>query len=290
LTWNRDAEAIRGASRVVLAIGDGDRHENIEMDPEQVRTGSILYPPISQDVSFQMEVTDAKRAKTASESLRVLDPRPSPLAAPAAGAPQQQAQNGAPVPAAKPADDAAAIPAAAEDVAPEPGAHPGAPAKPFDMESLASRLRPATPADQPLPEAPAMARGGAVNPSGLNAVLPGAVPVAPAPPRPDGAARSSTAASGPVAGGKVVPPEPIYKKQPEYPRMARQTGASGIVEVDAIIGTDGRVKNPKVSKCNPMLQKAAIDAVLEWRYKPAMLDGKLVESSVQIRLNFVPDR
>jgi outer membrane biosynthesis protein TonB len=39
-----------------------------------------------------------------------------------------------------------------------------------------------------------------------------------------------------------------------------------------------------------MLQKAAIDAVMEWKYKPAMLNGKPVESPVQIKLNFTPDR
>jgi hypothetical protein len=38
-----------------------------------------------------------------------------------------------------------------------------------------------------------------------------------------------------------------------------------------------------------MLQKAAIDAVLEWKYKPALLNGKPVESPVQIKLNFTPE-
>jgi hypothetical protein len=36
-----------------------------------------------------------------------------------------------------------------------------------------------------------------------------------------------------------------------------------------------------------MLQKAAIDAVLQWHYQPAMLNGKPVESPVEIKLNFV---
>src|SRR5580692_2311029 len=84
LTWNRDLPVIQSATKVVLSISDGDRHENIELDPNQVRTGSILYPPITGDVSFQMEVMDSHQSKTTSESLRVLDPRPSPLDTPAA--------------------------------------------------------------------------------------------------------------------------------------------------------------------------------------------------------------
>jgi protein TonB len=63
-----------------------------------------------------------------------------------------------------------------------------------------------------------------------------------------------------------------------------------MVEVDATISVDGRVKNPHVVSGNSMLQKAAVDAVLQWRYKPATLNGKSVESPVEIKLNFVQSR
>ena len=82
----------------------------------------------------------------------------------------------------------------------------------------------------------------------------------------------------------------MYKKAPEYPKVARQIGASGVVQIEAMIGIDGKVRNAKVLSGNPMLQKAAIDAVMEWKYKPALLNGKPVESPVQIKLNFTPDR
>jgi len=91
-------------------------------------------------------------------------------------------------------------------------------------------------------------------------------------------------------GGRITPAEPIYKKAPEYPKTARQLGASGVVEIEATISVDGKVKNAKVIQGNPMLQKPALEAVSEWRYKPALLNGKPVESPVQIRLNFAPDR
>jgi protein TonB len=104
------------------------------------------------------------------------------------------------------------------------------------------------------------------------------------------AANANRTASNPTAGGQITPAENMYKKSPEYPKVARQMGASGVVEIEATIGTDGRVKNPKAVKGNPMLQKAAIDAVMEWKYKPALLNGKPVESPVQIKLNFTPDR
>jgi len=292
LTWNRDADVIKNASKVVLSIFDGDRHEAIQMDPNQVRTGSIVYPPVSADVSFQMEVTDPHQSKTTSESLRVLDPRPSPMGNPADTA--TQAQNtpkplgtGAP-PAADPNANAATPVATDATPAPEPPAKAAAPRKSFDPGSLAQRLRP--PAASDLPEAPPDVRVNSAAPGSLGAIIPGAsAPVAPARPAPaNTGAPKQTAADG--GGGKLVPAEPIYRKAPEYPKIARQTGASGIVELEATITVDGKVKNPHVLKGNPMLQKAALDAVAEWKYKPALLNGKPVEAPVQIKLNFVPER
>jgi len=39
LTWNRDAQAIRNASRAVLQINDGPQHDSVEMDLAQLRNG-----------------------------------------------------------------------------------------------------------------------------------------------------------------------------------------------------------------------------------------------------------
>ncbi len=85
----------------------------------------------------------------------------------------------------------------------------------------------------------------------------------------------------------MIPAKVISRVDPEYPKLARQAGASGLVEMEATIGVDGKVKNPRVIHGNAMLQRSAIDAVLQWRYKPAMLNGKAVESPVDIKLEFV---
>lgn len=290
LTWNRDLPVIQGATKVVLSISDGDRHENIQLDPNQVRTGSILYPPMTGDVSFQMEVTDPNQAKTTSESLRVLDPRPSPLDDPAAK--QAAAKETSP---AKPAvtDPAPAPTEEAKAVEETAAAHPAAALKPFNTASLAQRLRPASTSDVPLsptdlPDAPVIGRASAPT----SASLPGieiSQPAAPAPPRPAAPSASSSAAVL-KTGGQLVQAKVISRVDPEYPKLARQAGASGVVELEATISADGKVKNPRVVHGNSMLQKAAIDAVLQWHYQPAMLNGKPVESPVEIKLNFVASR
>jgi len=284
LTWNRDLPVIQGATKVVLSISDGDRHENIELDPNQVRTGSILYPPVTGDVSFQMEVTAPHQSKTTSESLRVLDPRPSPLADPSASKQGAATKPGAPgAPSATPTGATTTDAPPADEVKPPeetPVPHPTVPTKPFNGTSLAERLRPPSPTD--LPEAPSMVRAS----SPATASLPGVVPSQPVLPAPPKAASPPPNRTSEI-GGQLKPAQPISRVDPEYPKLARQAGATGMVELEATIGLDGKVKNPRVVHGNAMLQKAAIDAVLQWRYKPATLNGKPVESPVQINLNFV---
>ena len=196
LSWNRDLPVIQTAAKVILSITDGDRHENIALDPNQVRTGSILYPPITGDVSFQIEVTGAHQSKTTSESLRVLDPRPSPLSDPSSTS--------------TPAKPAAAAKAEAPDTTPEsmsgdqtasgddnPAPHPTIPLKPFNTESLAQRLRPAPAVD--LPDAPSVARS-----SSATASLPAVVTAQPALPPPP-AQKSNAPAEKLAVGGRSRP-------------------------------------------------------------------------------------
>lgn len=288
LTWDLHSVAIQNASKVMLAITDGERHENIQLDSNQVHTGSVLYTPISGDVSFQMEVTDAAhQSKVTSESLRVLDPRPSPLADPAESTAANTSKPATPAKSNSNATNTTEAAAIEETKQQEEPSSPKASAtlRPFNAESLAQRLRPATPSD--LPDAPAVQRAGNAGPLSLPGIVAGQAPPPPRPSAPASSAPPVSSTPAPVAGGQLVPAVVITRVDPEYPRLARQAGASGIVELEATIGIDGKVKNPHVLHGNTMLQKAALDAVLQWRYKPAMLNGKAVDSPVQIKLNFV---
>jgi protein TonB len=116
----------------------------------------------------------------------------------------------------------------------------------------------------------------------------GAVAPLPPPPRPQPASAASAAQPKPVVtGGNIVQAQLISKKDPEYPKIARDAGAKGLVELIATIGVDGRVKSVKVQRGHPMLQKAASDAVMQWVYKPTLLNGVPVEGQVQVAVNFV---
>lgn len=96
------------------------------------------------------------------------------------------------------------------------------------------------------------------------------------------------APSGPIhVGGDVQAPEKIRAPSPQYTEIARKARIQGVVIVQAIIGTDGSVQNVKLLKGLPMgLDKAAMDAVKSWTFKPATLNGKPVAVYYNLTVNF----
>jgi periplasmic protein TonB len=289
LTWSPDAEAIRNASKAVLSITDGDQHENVDMDLAQLASGRIVYSPSGTDISFKMEVLDKAQKKTTSESVRMLRTHPSPLQE------QNDAAAKSAVLAAGANPAAGVLPAGAvpnptgEPAAEQPSKPAAAPLKQFHAESLSQRLRPAAPRD--MPDAPTVSAGdrpttSAIPGVNVNALAP--APFVPAPPATPGA--SSSTDSKPKAGGNIQQAVLIYRKDAEYPKIARQTGAKGTVTLNATIGTDGNIKKVKVVSGHAMLTNAAIEAVKQWRYRPTLLNGQPVETETQILINFIGDR
>jgi len=78
----------------------------------------------------------------------------------------------------------------------------------------------------------------------------------------------------------------IKRVQPKYPPAALAVRAQGAVQIEATINKEGNVTNLKVLKGDPVLARAAVEAVRQWRYKPYYLDGDPVEIETQITVNF----
>ena len=79
----------------------------------------------------------------------------------------------------------------------------------------------------------------------------------------------------------------VHKVQPEYPSAARAAHIQGTVVLRAIISRDGFIANLRVLSGHPMLLKAAMDAVSQWRYRPYRLNDEPVEVETQVTVNFV---
>ena len=86
---------------------------------------------------------------------------------------------------------------------------------------------------------------------------------------------------------ELVPATLISRTAPVYPTIARQMGVSGAVLMNVTISPEGRVTAVRVISGAPQLRQAAISAVQQWRYKPAMLNGQPAESTAEVQINFM---
>jgi TonB family protein len=88
-------------------------------------------------------------------------------------------------------------------------------------------------------------------------------------------------ASQGVSGGSLE-----RKVQPIYPAEARSKRSQGPVVLQAVIDEVGEVRNLRTVSGDPVLARAAIDAVRQWRYQPYRLNGLPVKVTTQITVNF----
>jgi protein TonB len=79
----------------------------------------------------------------------------------------------------------------------------------------------------------------------------------------------------------------IRRVEPKYPPLAISARIQGPVVLAAVISKAGTIENLKLISGHPMLVGAAIDAVSQWRYRPYILNGDVIEVETQITVNFV---
>lgn len=77
------------------------------------------------------------------------------------------------------------------------------------------------------------------------------------------------------AGGYNRPMQLIHEVGPAYPEQAKAAGVQGWVKVGYDIGADGAVENLVLLASQPpgVFDHAALKAVAQWRYRPALVDG-----------------
>ena len=82
-----------------------------------------------------------------------------------------------------------------------------------------------------------------------------------------------TAASGPAfaqdSGTSRHAREVVRRVAPDYPELAKRLRISGVVKLRATVAPNGSVKSVESLGGNPVLLKAAQDAVRDWKYAPA---------------------
>ena len=95
---------------------------------------------------------------------------------------------------------------------------------------------------------------------------------------------SSLLASGP--GGQLQEPRLIASSAPIYPVFARTTNLEGVVVMDILVDPTGKVAQVKVVSGPVPLRQAAMDAIRQWKYQPAQLNGNPIEFHTNANVNF----
>jgi protein TonB len=91
-----------------------------------------------------------------------------------------------------------------------------------------------------------------------------------------------------LAPGDVPVPIPGQTPAPEYPQSAMRNGDQGTVMVRVEVGTDGVPLSVDVAQRSGSrdLDRAAVDAVRQWRFQPAQRDGQPVVGAVTVPIDF----
>ena len=99
--------------------------------------------------------------------------------------------------------------------------------------------------------------------------------------------------SGPVApavpipvGGVVKTAQLLKSVPPTYPAFARTQRVTGDVKIDALVDAAGHITTMKVVSGPAMLHQAAMDALRQWKYQPATLNGNSVPSHLTVVIQF----
>jgi protein TonB len=78
----------------------------------------------------------------------------------------------------------------------------------------------------------------------------------------------------------------VHRVEPLYPKIALAARITGVVQLKAIIGKDGNIRELQALSGPPLLVPSAIDAVKQWHYRPYLLNGEAVEVETNVTVTF----
>jgi TonB family protein len=82
-------------------------------------------------------------------------------------------------------------------------------------------------------------------------------------------------------------PVVVTHVRPEYPARLHDAGVQGIVTLQGVISTDGRITQiTAVTPTQPELEDVARAAVSRWRYVPTHLHGVPVDTHITVVIEF----
>jgi protein TonB len=90
-----------------------------------------------------------------------------------------------------------------------------------------------------------------------------------------------------TADFEIAAPTIEYRVEPRYTEPARRAGIEGVVILELIIDTEGRVESVNALRGLPLgLTKSAIDAVKQWQFEASTYKGNPVSVRYILTINF----
>jgi protein TonB len=87
-------------------------------------------------------------------------------------------------------------------------------------------------------------------------------------------------------GGHIREPKLLFRENPTYPPLARQTHLEGMVVIDAILDERGNVVEAKVTSGPALLIQSALDAVKRSKYEPTYLNDQPISVELNVTVTF----
>ncbi|HEX7828493.1 MAG TPA: energy transducer TonB [Thermoanaerobaculia bacterium] len=88
-------------------------------------------------------------------------------------------------------------------------------------------------------------------------------------------------------GGDIKAPQIISRVEPVYPPGVKRSKVNGVVVLECVIDDSGAVREAHILKSlTPALDKAAINAVSQWKFKPGTKDGQPVPVIFTLTVSF----
>jgi len=117
-----------------------------------------------------------------------------------------------------------------------------------------------------------------------------ALPSAPLPLPPSPAASPVKDMTPDPRTAAAIPAVPVSKVQPVYPELARRMKVTGTVRVAITVDTAGKVTSAKAVDGPAVLRTSAEQAVKQWLFSPATMNGKPVPGTGTVSILFNSDQ
>jgi TonB family protein len=98
----------------------------------------------------------------------------------------------------------------------------------------------------------------------------------------------NTAVPGRVSQSDLVNATAVHTVPAVYPELAKNRGVSADVVIRVLVGKDGKPTRPVLVSGPVIFRDSAFDAVKQWVFKPARLNGQPVEQETEIHMKFHP--